>query len=181
MAIEDNVIYGISKYSVDVQVPAATPNFFDYLLNITTPNGILHIHNLSYNINYSFNIVAANCFGIETTTQLAIMQGKTNSYPTYKYFLAGCDVPPSPQNGNIRPYNSTEEDAVFQFQCPNEKWTMSQCVHTSWLPDPMDINCSLPLTKVDIEHSLRPSKCLVSYQQYLTFLNIEPYVYDYVY
>ena len=91
------------------------------------------------------------------------MQGKTNSYPTYKYFSAGCDVPPSPINGNIRTYNSTEEGAVIQFQCPNEKWTMSQCVHTSWLPDPMDINFSLPLTKVDIEHSLRPSKCLVSF------------------
>ena len=97
------------------------------------------------------------------------MQGTTNSYSTYKVICSlssvGCDVPSSSLNGSINAYNSTEEGAVVQFQCPNEeKWAISQCVHTSWLPDPMDINCSLPLKKDDIEiHSLRPSRFLVPY------------------
>ena len=140
--------------------------FFDTLLNFSS-DSVLHIQNLSYNTNYSFNIVAANCFGIESTTQLEIMQGVSNFYSTYKYLCspssAGCDVPSNPLNGSINTYNNTEQGAVVQFQCPNnEKWTISQCVHTSWLPDPMDINCSLILERVDIEiGSLRPSRFLV--------------------
>ena len=164
VTVEEDFTYGISEYSVHVKIPAVASNFFNDLLNFSTPDLILHIQNLSYNINYSFKIVAVNCFGVENTTQLEILQGMTNSYSIYKYLCspssAGCNVPSSPLNGSINAYNSTEEGAVVQFQGLNEeKWTTSQCVHTSWLPDPMDKNCSLPLKKSDIEiYSLRPSR-----------------------
>ena len=174
--VEEEITYGISEYSVHVKIPEVAPNFFDDLLNFSTPDSALHIQNLSYNINYSFKIVAVNCFGVENTTQLEIMQGTTNSYSTYKHIYspssAGCDVPSCPLNGSTKAYKSTEEGAVIQFQCPNdEKWTGSQCVHTSWLPDPMDINCSLPLKKDNI---LRPSRFF--FLIYLYILLIEPYV-----
>ena len=67
--------YGILEYAVHIKIPEVAPNFFENLLNFSNPDSILHIQNLSYNIKYSFTIVAANCFGAENTTQLKIIQG----------------------------------------------------------------------------------------------------------
>ena len=65
----------------------------------------------------------------------------------------------------VSAHTTVKEGAVVQFQCPNNvKWTISQCVLMSWLPDPMNINCSLLMERVDIEiGSLRPSRFIVSY------------------
>ncbi|CAI8043552.1 hypothetical protein GBAR_LOCUS24156 [Geodia barretti] len=61
---------------------------------------------------------------------------------------AGCRAPPSPVNGSIEEYRSTEEGAEIQFHChdgytPNE-WMSSQCLNSSWSPHPMDLVCVLP-------------------------------------
>ncbi|CAI8023423.1 hypothetical protein GBAR_LOCUS13694 [Geodia barretti] len=61
---------------------------------------------------------------------------------------AGCRVPPSPVNGSIEEYRSTEEGAEIQFHChdgytPNERMS-SQCLNSSWSPQPMDLVCVLP-------------------------------------
>ena len=66
------------------------------------------------------------------------------------YFLfppAGCRAPPSPVNGSIEEYRSTEEGAEIQFHChdgytPNE-WMSSQCLNSSWSPHSMDLVCVL--------------------------------------
>ena len=73
VTVEEDFTYGISEYSVHVKIPEVASNFFDDLLNFSTPDSVLHIQNLSYNINYSFKIVAVNCFGVENTTQLEIL------------------------------------------------------------------------------------------------------------
>ena len=73
VTVEEDFTYGVSEYSVHVKIPEVAPNFFDDLLNFSTPDSALHIQNLSYNINYSFKIVAVNCFGVENTTQLKII------------------------------------------------------------------------------------------------------------
>ena len=73
--VEEDFTYGISEYTVHVKIPEVAPNSFENLLNFSTPDSVLHIQNLSYNINYLFKIVAVNCFGIENTTQLEIIQG----------------------------------------------------------------------------------------------------------
>ncbi|CAI8023429.1 hypothetical protein GBAR_LOCUS13698, partial [Geodia barretti] len=61
---------------------------------------------------------------------------------------AGCRAPPSPVNGSIEEYRSTEEGAEIQFHChdgytPNE-WMSSQCLNSSWSPQPTDLVCVLP-------------------------------------
>ena len=61
---------------------------------------------------------------------------------------AGCRAPPSPVNGSIEEYRSTEEGAEIQFHChdgytPNERMS-SQCLNSSWSPQPMDLVCVLP-------------------------------------
>ena len=58
--------------------------------------------------------------------------------------LAGCRAPPSPVNGSIEEYRSTEEGAEIQFHChdgytPNG-WMISQCLNSSWF---MDLVCVL--------------------------------------
>ena len=75
LTIEKDYTYGISEFSVDVKIPKVAPNFFTNLLNLTTHESVLYIQNLSYNANYTVRIIAANCFGIESTTELEIMQG----------------------------------------------------------------------------------------------------------
>ena len=61
---------------------------------------------------------------------------------------AGCRIPSPPVNGSIEEYRSTEEGADIQFHChdgytPNE-WMSSQCLNSSWSPQPMDLVCVLP-------------------------------------
>ena len=106
------------EYAIHMKIPEDAPNFFDILLNFTS-DSVLHIQNLSYNTNYSFIIVAANCFGIESTTQLAIMLFLMSK----KILLscsAGCNVPCVPVNGAV--HNSTEGGAMVQLRCPNKQW-----------------------------------------------------------
>ena len=50
VTVEEEITYGMSEYSVHVKIPEVAPNFFDDLLNFSTPDSILHIQNLSYNL-----------------------------------------------------------------------------------------------------------------------------------
>ena len=75
-------------------------------------------------------------------------------YCDHFYSSAGCRAPSSPVNVSIEEYSSTEEGAEIQFHChdgytPNEMMS-SQCLNSSWSPDPMELVCVKHPKETDI-------------------------------
>ena len=118
------------------------------------------IHHLSYNTNHSFNVTVVNCFGEQNSTLLSISEGILYECRINIIIIcivissAGCDPPVYPVNGTIKEYTSTEEGVWIQFHCSegyspinnDQKTVSSQCLNSSWLPDPQTLVCE-PIAK----------------------------------
>ena len=115
---------------------------------------------LHYSTVYSLSITANNCAGTSPPVTVTSMEGKWQEVCVYHNcgFMtifpinpAGCQAPSPPVDGSIDEYRSTEEGAEIQFTCtthgptPNE-WIVSQCLNSSWSPDPRELVCALQLT-----------------------------------
>ena len=114
------------------------------------------IHHLSYN---TINITVINCFGEQNSTLLSISEGIYECRINIIIicigtFSAGCDPPVYPVNVTIKEYTSTEEGVWIQFHCcegyspfnNDQKIVSSQCLNSSWLPDPQTLVCE-PIAK----------------------------------
>ena len=56
-----------------------------------------------------------------------------------------CSHPSAPVNVSIEEYRSPEEGTQIQFHCDEgytpSQWNMSQCIITTWTPDPQLLHC----------------------------------------
>ncbi|CAI8025872.1 hypothetical protein GBAR_LOCUS14918, partial [Geodia barretti] len=143
--LTSSVVYGISRYSLVVGWESPRDDggveIDNYTLSLhqedqtvvqTTTESLELRLSLDYSTVYSIIITANNCAGTSYPVSLTSVQ-------------AGCRAPPSPVNGSIEEYRSTEEGAEIQFHCqngytPNERMS-SQCLNSSWSLHPTDLVC----------------------------------------
>ncbi len=62
--------------------------------------------------------------------------------------IAGCGLPPSPTNGYVDDFESSEEGAELVYECnpgllPTGR-SISTCIAGDWAPDPAALLCSCP-------------------------------------
>ncbi len=62
--------------------------------------------------------------------------------------IAGCGLPPSPTNGYVDDFESSEEGAELVYECnpgllPTGR-NISTCIAGDWVPDPAALLCSCP-------------------------------------
>ena len=137
---------GIDNYTITVTTPIKTNT-------ITTGNMSANLQ-LFYDVNYYFEVFAANCLGRSVPDSKTIFYGEVVANNTLLLYTlhsnihtASCGHPSPPANGTIESYNSTQEGTEIQFHCneghiPRE-WMTSQCQENgSWTPDPVQWNCT---------------------------------------
>ena len=126
-------------------------NFTSYTLTLYDDGTVYYIndtiHHLRYNTNHSFNIIVVNCFGEQNSTLLSITEGICEC--RIDIIISIVNNPVSPVNGTVKEYMSTEEGVWIQFHCcegyypinNDQKTVSSQCLNSSWLPDPQTLVC----------------------------------------